>query len=111
MKTKRQNRKFLIINGLIAVIGLIIRLIAGFQLLRYDSRVADPAKVTDMWTYLNFAREILSGEVPREFYYQPFYYSVFLPLAKPNFSNTAKGASSVRQLMFIMPVCLMIWWE
>ena len=82
MKTKRQNRKFLIINGLIAVIGLIIRLIAGFQLLRYDSRVADPAKVTDMWTYLNFAREILSGEVPREFYYQPFYYSVFLPIVQ-----------------------------
>ena len=37
--------------------------------------------------------------------------STFLPLAKPNFSNTSKGASTVRQLMFILPVCLIMWCE
>ncbi|MBQ9772791.1 MAG: glycosyltransferase family 39 protein [Lentisphaeria bacterium] len=82
MKKVTKDRKFLIFNGLIALAGLLIRLIAGFQLLHGDGRVGTPPKVTDMWTYLHLSREILSGEIPREFYYQPFYYSVFLPVVR-----------------------------
>lgn len=82
MKKDAKDRKFLIFNGLIAAVGLLIRLIAGFQLLQFESRVGNPPKVTDMWTYLHLSREILAGEIPREFYYQPFYYSVFLPIVQ-----------------------------
>ena len=82
MKKVTGDQKFLIFNGAIAFVGLLFRLIAGFQLLEFESRVANPAKVTDMWTYLQLSREILSGEIPREFYYQPFYYSVFLPIVR-----------------------------
>ena len=82
MKKSTGDRKFLIFNGIIALAGLLIRLLAGFQLYRGDGRVATPPEVTDMWTYLHLSREILSGDVPREFYYQPFYYSVFLPIVR-----------------------------
>ena len=82
LKKVSGDRKFLIFNGVISFVGLLIRLIAGFQLFQFESRVANPPKVTDMWTYLHLSGEILSGSPPREFYYQPFYYSVFLPLAK-----------------------------
>ena len=82
MKKSTGDRKFLIINGVLAFAGLLIRLIAGFQLYKFESRVAKPPEVTDMWTYMHLSREILSGEIPREFYYQPFYYSVFLPVVR-----------------------------
>lgn len=82
MKKSTGDRKFLIFNGAIALVGLLIRLIAGFQLYRGDGRVANPSEVTDMWTYLHLSREILSGNFPQEFYYQPFYYSVFLPIVR-----------------------------
>ena len=82
MKKSTKDRNFQIINGVVALAALLIRLIAGFQLLRGDGRVATPPEVTDMWTYLHLSREILSGEVPRVFYYQPFYYSVFLPVVR-----------------------------
>jgi len=82
VKKSTGDRKFLIFNGIIALAGLLIRLLAGFQLYRGDGRVATPPEVTDMWTYLHLSREILSGDVPREFYYQPFYYSVFLPIVR-----------------------------
>ena len=73
MKKSTKDRNFQIINGVVALAALLIRLISGFQLLRGDGRVATPPEVTDMWTYLHLSREILSGEVPRVFYYQPFY--------------------------------------
>ncbi|MBR2441329.1 MAG: glycosyltransferase family 39 protein [Lentisphaeria bacterium] len=82
MKKVSGDRKFLIFNGVISFVGLLIRLIAGFQLFQFESRVANPPKVTDMWTYLHLSGEILSGSPPREFYYQPFYYSVFLPVVR-----------------------------
>ena len=37
--------------------------------------------------------------------------STFLPLWKPKFWNTLNGASVDRQFTFIIPVCLIIWWE
>jgi hypothetical protein len=82
VKKSTKDRKFLIVNSVITLVALLIRLIAGFQLLRGDGRVGAPPEVTDMWTYLHLSREILSGEVPRVFYYQPFYYSVFLPVVR-----------------------------
>ena len=96
METKRKIQGFFLWNGGIALAGLIFRLIAGFELYRFDRTVSAPALVTDMATYLNFAREILSGEIPREFYYQPFYYSVFLPFVQ-FFTGTSIPAVIIAQ--------------
>jgi len=41
--------------------------------------VTNPAVVTDMATYRRLALEIAHGQIPSHFYYQPFYYAVFLP--------------------------------
>ncbi|MBQ7395139.1 MAG: glycosyltransferase family 39 protein [Lentisphaeria bacterium] len=39
-----------------------------------------PSKATDLATYMRLGSEIASGVFPETFYYQPYYYSVFLPL-------------------------------
>ena len=39
-----------------------------------------PSKATDLATYMRLGNEIASGVFPETFYYQPYYYSVFLPL-------------------------------
>lgn len=39
-----------------------------------------PPKVSDLHTYIKLGSEIARGVWPAEFYYQPFYYAVFLPV-------------------------------
>ncbi len=41
--------------------------------------VFEPSTLTDLATYMNLAREILQGGFSGPFYYQPWYYAVFLP--------------------------------
>ena len=42
--------------------------------------VFHPSKATDLATYMRLAGEIASGRIPETFYYQPWYYAVFVPL-------------------------------
>ena len=42
--------------------------------------MATPPAVTDMATYLDFSRRCLQGNYQGDFNYQPFYYTVFLPV-------------------------------
>lgn len=39
-----------------------------------------PPQTTDLATYMRLASEIARGVFPETFYYQPYYYTVFLPL-------------------------------
>lgn len=39
-----------------------------------------PPEASDLHTYIKLGREIARGIFPKEFYYQPFYYGVFLPV-------------------------------
>ena len=39
-----------------------------------------PPRASDLHTYIQLGTEIAKGHFPKEFYYQPFYYAVFLPL-------------------------------
>ncbi len=41
--------------------------------------VFHPSTASDLATYMNLAREIAAGNFPETFYYQPWYYAVFLP--------------------------------
>ena len=65
---------------LLTAAAFLLRLTVSFQLVKNDPAAATPALITDMKTYQTLALQILQGEFPSVFYYQPFYYAVFLPL-------------------------------
>lgn len=73
------GRRFYCALILLALIGLIIRLIVCHQMYGLPS-VQSPAVVTDMATYRRMALEIRQGNWPEFFDYQPLYYTVFLPV-------------------------------
>ena len=82
MKNPR-TRRFFFRLGLLVLAGVLIRLVVSAQLVESDSFVYDPDPRTDQATYLRLSGEIAEqGAFPRVFYYQPFYYSVFLPAAR-----------------------------
>ena len=62
----------------ITIAGMILRLIVSFELLQNDPATSDPMKESDMATYIRIADGILQGKFPDTFYYQPFYYTIFL---------------------------------
>jgi len=67
---------------LIALAAFVIRFAVSWELIRNDPAVTTPSPITDMKTYLDLADNILRGIFPHNFYYQPFYYAVFLPLCR-----------------------------
>jgi len=67
---------------LIALGAFVIRFAVSCELIRNDPTVTAPSSITDMKTYLDLADGILRGVFPKNFYYQPFYYAVFLPLCR-----------------------------
>lgn len=78
-----KTRRFFFRLGLLVLAGVLIRLVVSAQLVESDSFVSDPDPRTDQATYLLLSGEIAEqGVFPRVFYYQPFYYSVFLPAAR-----------------------------
>lgn len=79
MKTVRHNN-FLVILGVITLLGFLLRLLAGYELADTPA-VATPLEVTDMATYRRLALALRQGVIPEVFDYQPFYYTVLLPIA------------------------------
>lgn len=61
--------------------------------------VAQPNVVTDMATYRRIALEIAHGDIPSHFYYQPFYYAVFLPAVYTVFGPGPWGPALVQMLL------------
>ncbi len=78
VQTSWRTRRFLIWLGLFSGVAIMLRLIVCVELSAIPS-VTSPPSVTDMATYKQLAQEILAGKFPEVFYYQPFYYAVFLP--------------------------------
>ncbi len=75
----RRTRNFLLGLAALALLGLLLRLKLSFDL-QHSPAVQQPSRGTDMATYFRLAQEILRGDWPEHFYFQPFYYAVFLPL-------------------------------
>ncbi len=75
-------KKFKILLYMIAMTGMLLRIVSSYELARVYPPVTQPTSVTDMYTYQKLAKDVLSGEYDyrQGFYYQPFYYVVFLPL-------------------------------
>ncbi len=66
----------------IAVAALLLRLGVSMELSAIAegrNSVFTPSRYTDLATYMQLARDMAAGRYQGEFYYQPFYYAVFLP--------------------------------
>ncbi len=74
-----RTRRFLLWLGGIAFVALALRFVVCLELSGHPS-VRSPWQGTDMATYKRLAAEIAEGRFPDHYYYQPFYYSVFLPV-------------------------------
>ena len=82
MKNPR-TRRFFFRLGWLVLAGILVRLAVSSQLIESDPFVYDPNPETDQATYLRLSAQIAEhGTFPEVFYYQPFYYSVFLPAAR-----------------------------
>ena len=65
--------------------ALLLRFAVSAELLLQNggkNSAVSPASVTDMATYLKLADDILNGSFALPFYYQPFYYAIFLPVIR-----------------------------
>ena len=93
-----RTRRFLVWLGVITLGALAVRFGVCAQLSGIPS-VVEPAKVTDMATYRRIALEILDGKFPESYYYQPFYYAVFLPLVYGLFGAGPWGLIVVQSLL------------
>ncbi len=84
-----RGKGFAIACVLLALLAFALRLLVSSELLANDVQVSNPSGFTDMWTYKDLSERILRGEYVKEFYYQPFYYAVFLPAAHFVFGASA----------------------
>ncbi len=66
------------------LLTLVWRLIAAWEISRsgFAYSIFSPPQATDLRTYMVLAEEIATGKFSGPFYYQPFYYSVFLPVCR-----------------------------
>ena len=67
----------------ISLAAFLLRLGVAFEFSQINGGVNNmlsPPEVSDLHTYIKLGKEIAQGVFPKEFYYQPFYYAVFLPL-------------------------------
>lgn len=81
-RSSRKGGTVFLFLCLIVFLAFLLRLAVSWELAANDPAVANPSNITDMKSYLLLADGILRGNFPAQFYYQPFYYAVFLPLCR-----------------------------
>jgi hypothetical protein len=78
-----EEKKFRKILFFISIVALLIRGVCAFEMACAGNGVNNmlqPLPTSDLATYMKLGREISQGKLPEVFYYQPFYYAVFLPV-------------------------------
>ncbi|OGV34342.1 MAG: hypothetical protein A2020_04665 [Lentisphaerae bacterium GWF2_45_14] len=75
----------------IALTAFVLRLAIGIDLFVNDPFSGNPPATTDMATYINSALSIINLNYSEVFYYQPFYYAVFMPLTLLLFCGSIIG--------------------
>ena len=81
MKEESTVKKYVLVLGVITIMALTLRLIAGWQMYKTVPAVQAPSSQTDMYTYIQYASQLSEGTYKSHdgaYYYQPFYYAVFL---------------------------------
>jgi 4-amino-4-deoxy-L-arabinose transferase-like glycosyltransferase len=99
------TRAFLLALAGVVLLALLVRLVVCLQLCPLPF-VVEPAIVTDMATYRRIALEITHGQWPAFFYYQPFYYAVFLPVVYATLGTGPWGPALVQMLLSTAAVWL-----
>lgn len=81
---KNERRGFFVpLLTAVAAAAFILRAVCSWELASANgvlNAVFSPSSATDLATYMRLAREIASGVFPETFYYQPYYYAVFVPV-------------------------------
>ena len=80
---RTRERRFLRNLLWIAAAALLLRLGVSAELAAINggnNSVFSPSKLSDLATYMQLARDMAAFRYSGEFYYQPFYYAVFLPV-------------------------------
>ena len=98
-----RTRRFLILLLALTLLAFLFRLAVSAQLARVPA-VHHPSPLTDMATYGKLATDILHGRLPDKFYYQPFYYTVFLPLVYMMFGVGPRGVILVQAILGALSV-------
>ncbi|MEA2012451.1 MAG: glycosyltransferase family 39 protein [Verrucomicrobiota bacterium] len=96
MSKKYLRKYFIVLLAGFSVIAFCLRLGVCYELAKKDVQVLRPSAATDMATYKKYSENILAGTYQGEFYYQPFYYSAFLPAVKLVF-----GKDSIWALLIV----------
>jgi len=95
---ENRSRRFLWELAAITVVALGLRLVVCAELQDLPS-VRTPWIGTDMATYRRLAMDLLAGKLPDAFYYQPFYYAVFLPAV---YASLGSGAWSIMLVQAVL---------
>ena len=68
-----------------AAAAFLLRLFAAYEMGQINNGINSiftPSRATDLCTYMDLAEKIATGRYEGVFYYQPFYYAVFLPVIR-----------------------------
>lgn len=90
---------FIRILSVITLAGWLLRAISAWEMASAAggiNNIFTPPPTSDLATYMTLARECAAGNFPSEFYYQPYYYAVFLALIYFVF-----GSVSIYAVIFI----------
>ena len=80
-----RGRNFRILLFLTALFSFALRLAVARELAAVNggvNSVFTPSSATDLCTYMRLAEAVFEGKYEGVFYYQPFYYAVFLPAVR-----------------------------
>lgn len=78
-----EEKRFRKILFFISIAALLLRGVAAFEMACAGNGINNmltPLPTSDLATYMKLGKEISQGKLPEVFYYQPFYYAVFLPV-------------------------------
>ena len=98
---RTRRGRFLCILGGIVLVALVLRLAVSAQLLNGYWPVRNPARDTDTGHYQYLAGQVLDGkyDYSQGFYFQPFYYTVYLPVVYTVFGRGPWGVIIVQALL------------
>ena len=92
--------------GIVAA-AFALRLASAVEMANFNgglNTVFTPSKASDLATYMTLAQEICKGGFPAAFYYQPWYYAVFLPVIL----LTGAGVKAVIAAQIVCGTCAVI---
>ena len=73
---------------IISILSFFLRLYISLHMISLTTSILLPPSTLDSGVYLTLSNDILSGSYKGAYYFQPFYYAVFLPIVRFFFQNS-----------------------